>query len=126
MHTHEGIPPFMTENLSTGGLDEAGAQQDTGANPPAAEAAKAINAIVTGTPTSVRSISNPRLEMAQAPTLGLPGVPLWLLSSPASRSDSSSSGPHLGQVKIRSLILDSDMWVAATGRESQGTDSEHH
>lgn len=116
----------MTENLSTGGLDEAGAQQDTGANPPAAEAAKAINAIVTGTPTSVRSISNPRLEMAQAPTLGLPGVPLWLLSSPASRSDSSSSGPHLGQVKIRSLILDSDMWVAATGRESQGTDSEHH
>lgn len=66
----------MTENLSTGGLDEAGAQQDTGANPPAAEAAKAINAIVTGTPTSVRSISNPRLEMAQAPTLGLPGVPL--------------------------------------------------
>lgn len=67
--THEGTPHFMTENLSMGVLDEAGAQQDTGADPPAARAAKAISA------TSVRSISNPRLGMAQAPALGLPGGP---------------------------------------------------
>lgn len=59
MHTQEGTPNFMTENLSTGVLDEAGAQQDTGADPPAAEAAKAISAIVTEAATSVTSISNP-------------------------------------------------------------------
>lgn len=65
----------MTENLSMGLLDEAGAQQDIGADPPAARAAKTISAIVTGAATSVRSISNPRLGMAQAPALGLPGGP---------------------------------------------------
>lgn len=65
----------MTENLSMGVLDEAGAQQDTGANPSAVETAKAINTIVTGTTTSVRSISNPRLGMAQAPAPGLPEGP---------------------------------------------------
>lgn len=63
-HTHEGTPHFVTENLSTGLLDEAGAQQDTGADPPAAGAAP-----------SARSVSNPRLAMAQAPALGLPGGP---------------------------------------------------
>lgn len=130
MHTQEGTPNFMTKNLSTGVLDEAGAQQDTDADPPAAEDAKAISAIVTEAATSVRSVSNPRLGTAQAPALELLGapkcLPLQLLPSPASRSYSSSSGPHLGQVKIRSLILDSDIWVPATGTEAQGTDSEHH
>lgn len=73
MHTHEGTPHFMTENLSLGVLDEAGAQQDTGANPPDAEAAEAISDIVTGAATSIRSVSNPTLGMAQAPALGHPG-----------------------------------------------------
>lgn len=75
MRTQEGTPNFMTENLSTGVLDEAGAQQDTGADPPAAEAAKAFSAIVTEAATSVRSISKPRLGMAQAPAPELPGGP---------------------------------------------------
>lgn len=130
MHTQEGTPNFMTENLSTGVLDEAGAQQDTGADPPAAEAAKAISAIVTEAATSVTSISNPRLEWHRHLPRSFQGapkcLPLQLLPSPASRSNSSSSGPHLGQVKIRSLILDSDIWVPAAGTEAQGTDSEHH
>lgn len=97
MHTQEGTPNFMTENLSTGVLDEAGAQQDTGADPPAAEAAKAISAIVTEAVTSVRSISNPRLGMAQAPAPELPGgpkmPPLQLLPSPASGVTAAPQGP---------------------------------
>lgn len=65
----------MTENLSTGVSDEAGAQKDTGVDPPVAWAAKAISAIVTGAATSARSVNNPRLGMAQAPALRIPGGP---------------------------------------------------
>lgn len=35
----------------------------------------------------------------------------------------TASPSHLGQVKIRGLILDSYIWVPAAGRKASGTDN---